>query len=308
MDIWSRWLGLQWQMEIWRRWLGWRRQMEIWSRPPGWRRLMTMWRCWLTEALRGCLRRIKIMSPSFLFRRVFSGVARAGVILGGAYRRSFVAGYIFEFTTICAATYRRSVLAVYVAEFFSLCAHSWVAVGFVFNPLPAGTQSLPISDPPERLCFVLDMERLQLLVLSVLVLGAVLFISLEVLILAGVITRYGQYCEILKFVFTILQRLLVAYEKTCDFYNNIEWHRMDMALARNMQQLPPPAAQQQQLLPPVGEQQQLLPPVGEQQQVPPPATKQQQLPPPPTEQQQLSAHATEQRLLWPPLPPEMDIC
>jgi hypothetical protein len=248
------------------------------------------------EALRGCLRLIKIMSPSFLVRRVFSGVARAGVIVGGAYRRSFIAGYIFEFTVLCAATYRRSVLAVYIAEFSSLCARSWVAVGIVFNPLPAGTQLLPISDPPERLCFVLDMERLQLLVLSVLVLGAVLFISLEVLILAGVITRYGQYCEILKFVFTIFQRLLVAYEKTCDFYSNIEWHRMDMALARNMQQLPPPAAEQQRLPPPVGEQ--LLPPVGEQQQLPPPATEQKQLQPPPTEQ----------RLLPPPLPPEMDIC
>jgi hypothetical protein len=57
-------------------------------------------------------------------------------------------------------------------------------------------------------------------------------------------------------------RLLIAYEKTCDFYNNIELHRMDMALARNWQQLPPPAAEQQQL------------------------------PPPPTKQQRLPAHAT----------------
>jgi hypothetical protein len=31
-------------------------------------------------------------------------------------------------------------------------------------PFLAGTQLLPIPGPPERLCFVLDMERLQLLV------------------------------------------------------------------------------------------------------------------------------------------------
>jgi hypothetical protein len=59
---------------------------------------------------------------------------RTGDILGGAYRRSFIFGYIFEFTTLCAATYRRS-----VAEFSSLCARSWAAVGIVFNPPPAGT-------------------------------------------------------------------------------------------------------------------------------------------------------------------------
>jgi hypothetical protein len=74
------------------------------------------------EAERGCLRRIKIKSPAFLFRRVFSGEARAGDIPGGAYQRSFVAGYIIEFTALCAATYPRSVVAVYIAEFSSLCA------------------------------------------------------------------------------------------------------------------------------------------------------------------------------------------
>jgi hypothetical protein len=54
--------------------------------------------------------------------------------------------------------------------------------------------------------------------------------------------------------------------------NEQSWHRMDMALARNRQQLLPPAAEQQQLPLPVGEQQ--------------------QLPPPPTKQQWLPAHAT----------------
>jgi hypothetical protein len=106
------------------------------------------------EAEKGYLRRIKIKPPSFLFHRVFSGVAHMGNILGGAYHRSFVAGYNFEVTAFYAAAYRRSIVAVYIAEFSSLCARSWAAIGIVFNPLPAGTQLLPIlrSTPS---CYVL---------------------------------------------------------------------------------------------------------------------------------------------------------
>jgi hypothetical protein len=105
------------------------------------------------EAEQGCLRRIKIKPPSFLFHCVFSGVAHMGDILGGAYRRSFVAGYNFEFTALYAAAYRRSIVAVYIAEFSSLGTRSWAAIGIVFNSFPAGTQLLPISDPPRAAMF-----------------------------------------------------------------------------------------------------------------------------------------------------------
>ncbi|GJN24869.1 hypothetical protein PR202_gb12640 [Eleusine coracana subsp. coracana] len=156
------------------------------------------------------------------------------------------------------------------------------------SPSP-NSRGLPISDPAfERLYFELDMERVRVVVLAVVAAGIILFITLEVLVIAGFVTRY-QYVGILRKFVGFLQSLLKAVSKISGFYNNVMWHcaeaaRMLQKAAEQKLKVPTPTAKQQ---------------------LPPPATEQ-QLPPPAIEQQLL--HPTIELLIPTPPPPAMDMC
>lgn len=167
---------------------------------------------------------------SWPVHRVFHGMGRACDIL------------------VCAS--QRPVFVRSVAKIDALVSR----VLLLFDSPPPGSHELPISDRPvERLYIQLDLKRIGLLVLAVVAAGAVLFATLEVLAMAGFITRYDQYVVILRKYVRFLQGLLQVVSKFRGFYSNVKWHLAEAARMRQeaaKKQHPPRATRLK--LPPFG--------------------------------------------------------
>ncbi|GJN24868.1 hypothetical protein PR202_gb12639 [Eleusine coracana subsp. coracana] len=243
-------------------------------------------RPWLRPRLRPMIK-----LASWPVRRVLHGMGRACDILVVASRQPVVVRCVAKMSTLVPDRMRGAVSRVLR----------------LFDSLSLASQELPISDPVlEHSYFEPDMERVRVVVLVVVAAGTVLFITLEVLVIAGFVTRYDQYVGILRNFVGFLQSLLESVSKISDFYNNVMWHRAEAArmlqeAAEQKLKVPTPAAKQQ-LQPPATEQQ--LPPLAPEQQLPPPATEQQVLPP---TIELLPPPATELLIPTPP-PPAMDMC